>query len=191
MYSRFQVPKTNILPFFDAFKTLPDVPRTVFARHGLCTVGADGEIEVVDVAPLEKLITAMNELCNLVGPQRVFEIGLNIVERAALPQGVTDIVSAMKSMDMGYHMNHMVDGRPMLDLETGTMLEGIGHYQCTYASKHRVMMEVDVPYNCDMDRGIMQGWARKFEPSALVTHIEPSVCRKNRAPRCRYEVSWK
>jgi hypothetical protein len=97
----------------------------------------------------------------------------------------------MQIFDAGYHLNHLKDGVPMFDSATGTMLDGIGHYKCISTSKHRLVMEVDAPYNCDLDRGIMQGWARSFDRSALVTHMEPSVCRKNRSARCRYEVSWK
>lgn len=191
MTSEICVRRYILQSYFDVFKTVQDAPRTIFLRHGLGTLKSGDEFELVDTAPLAKLIQATNELVALVGPQKAFEMGLSIVEGASRPEGATDVVSAMQILDLGYHLNHFQNGVPMFDVATGTMTEGIGHYKFVSASKHRAVMEVDAPYHCDLDRGIIQGWAKKFERSALVTHIEPQVCRKNRSPRCRYEVSWK
>lgn len=191
MLENFSTLRSTVEAYFAAFKTLPDAPRTIFARHGLGIVGPNGDFEIVDVAPLDKFILATNELLALVGPQKAFEIGTRIVDYAVRPGRANDLGSAMQLIDSGYHLNHLKDGQPMIDLETGTMLEGIGHYKCTMTSNHRAVMEVDTPYNCDLDRGIMQAWARLYEKTALVTHLEPSVCRKNRSRFCRYEVSWK
>jgi hypothetical protein len=191
MLAKYSTPKAVLKGYFDAFKSVPDAPRTIFARHGLGQPNENGEFEIIDVAPLDKVIQAMNDLIAIVGPQKAFEMGIKVVDHAVRPGTVTDIISAMKIFDAGYHINHLEDGVPMFDTQTGVMREGIGHYKCTATSKHRVIMEVDAPYNCDIDRGIMQGWARLYEPTALVTHLEASVCRKNRSPRCRYEVSWK
>jgi len=187
----YSVRKSVLEAYFTAFKTVPDAPRTMFVRHGLATMGPDGEFEIVDAAPLDKVTLATNELIAFVGPQKAFDIGLNVVNHAELPPGAVDIVSALRIFDAGYHLNHLKDGVPMFDPQTGTMLDGIGHYAFVSASKHRAVMEVDCPYHCDLDRGILQGWARRFDKSALVTHIEPSVCRKNRHRSCRIEVSWK
>ena len=191
MVANYSTPREILKSYFDAFKGVPDAPRTIFARHGLGKTLQNGEFELVEFAPLDKMIQAMNDLIAIVGPQKAFEMGLKIVENAVHPPGATDIISAMQILDVGYHLNHLRDGVPMFDPQTGAMVEGIGHYKCTTTSKHRVVMDVDAPYHCDMDRGIIQAWARLFERSALVTHLEPSICRKNRSPRCRYEVSWK
>jgi hypothetical protein len=191
MLENFSALRTTMGAYFAAFKTVADAPRTVFARHGLGITRPNGDFELVELAPLDKFIQATNELIGLVGPQKAFEIGTKVIDHALRPPGATDVVSAMQVIDRGYHLNHLKDGVPMFDQQTETMLEGIGHYKCTTTSKHRLVMEVDTPYNCDLDRGIMQSWARVFEKSALVTHLEPSVCRKNRSRFCRYEVSWK
>jgi hypothetical protein len=97
----------------------------------------------------------------------------------------------MASFDAGYHMNHRRNGVIMFDPVTRSMLEGIGHYRCVSIADGRIVMDVDVPYQCDYDRGIMQAWAARFERTAVMSHIEPSACRKTGAPRCRYELTWK
>lgn len=191
MLSEYAASGAIIRAYFDAFKTFPGTPRNIFVKQGLGRVDPSGEFEIVDAAPLDKLIAALNELFQLVGPQKAFEMGTHVVNHATTPSGATDIVTAMQLFDAGYHLNHIKDGAPMYDPETGTMLEGIGHYKYVSHSKHRLVMEVDTPYNCDLDRGIMQTWARLFERTALLIHLDPAICRKNRSPRCRYEVSWK
>ena len=191
MYEKFAVPGTLLQSYLDAFKAVPEAPRAVFLKHGLGRVTASGEFELPAAGPLEAVLAALNELCTLVGPQKAFEIGALIVKYASIPPGVTDIAAAVRIFDAGYHLNTLEEGVPMYDPATGAMREGIGHYTCVSVSKHRAVLEVDVPFNCDYDRGILQTWVRRFERSALVTHLEPTVCRKTRAPRCRYEVSWK
>lgn len=191
MFDNIGVNQGVLKSYFVAFKTVPDAPRTLFARHGLGRHTSDGGFELVDAAPLDKLIAATNELFALVGPQKAFDVGLQVIDNAQQPPGATDIGGAFKNLDIGYHINHLKDGVPMFDPQTGTMVEGIGHYKCTTVSKHRLVMEVDAPYHCDFDRGIMQAWARLYERTALVTHLEPGVCRKNRSRMCKYEVSWK
>ncbi|MDI3281929.1 hypothetical protein [Polyangium sp. 15x6] len=192
MLSRFAASGAIITSYLDAFKAFPDAPQAVFAKYGLGRVGPSGEFEILPACPLDKVIAAMNELFTVIGPQKGFEMGAQVVNHAAVPPGATsDIVTALQTFDAGYHLNHLEDGVPMFDPQTGTMRDGIGHYKCVSSSRHRAVMEVDSPYNCDLDRGIIQAWARRFERTALITHLEPTVCRKTRAPRCRYEVSWK
>ncbi|WP_136928152.1 hypothetical protein [Polyangium fumosum] len=190
MLSKFSITGLTLRGHLDAFKAV-DAPRTIYTRYGLGRVGPNGEFEFHETCPIDKLVRAENELCALIGPQKAFEMGVAGMKYAESPPGVTDIVTAMQMFDAAYHINHLENGVPMFDPETGTMREGIGHYRCLSISRHRAVMEVDVPYPCDFDRGLMQSWARRFERTALVTHLEPSVCRKNGAPRCRYEVSWK
>ncbi|MDI1442748.1 hypothetical protein [Polyangium sp. 6x1] len=191
MLSKFAATRAILASYFDAFKAFPDAPQAVFTKYGLGRVGPSGEFEILPTCPLDKVIAAMNEFFTVIGPQRAFEMGVQVVNYVAVPPGATDIVTAMQFFDAGYHLNHLEDGVPMFDSQTGTMREGIGHYKCVSSSRHRAVMVVDSPYNCDLDRGIIQTWARRFERTALVTHLEPTVCRKTRGPRCRYEVSWK
>ena len=101
------------------------------------------------------------------------------------------VKSAMAVFDTGYHMNHRRNGIVMFNPATRSMLEGIGHYRCASTADGRIVMDVDAPYHCDFDRGIMMAWALRFERTAVMTHIEPGVCRKTGALRCRYELTWK
>jgi len=178
--------------YVDAFKLFPHVPQSILLKHGIGRLERGVyELDTSINYPFDKVLDALKEICALVGDKKIFEIGQEIIKNAVLPPGATDIVSAMKIFDAGYHLNHRRNGVPMFDVTKGTMLEGIGHYRCVSAEESRVVMELDVPFPCEFDRGIMQAWAQRFERSALVTHLEPKVCRNNGALKCRYEVTWK
>lgn len=58
----------------------------------------------------------------------MYNIGLSIPENAVFPPWVVDIDTAVKAIDIAYHLNHRKDGKPLFDMKTGTMSEGIGHY---------------------------------------------------------------
>ncbi len=190
---QFEVFGYVLKSYFDAFKLVPHVPRSICAKHGLGRVADDGEyvFELQGTYSMTKAIAALNEIVALVGPKKAFEMGLEIPKNVVVPPGATAIVSAMKVLDGGYHLNHRKNGVAMFDPQRGMMLEGIGHYRCASVADHSIMMDVSVPYPCDFDRGIMQCWAARFERSAVVTHLDPSVCRKTGAPRCRYEITWR
>lgn len=121
----------------------------------------------------------------------MFEVGLEVPKNAVLPPGASEIRTAMQVLDGGYHLNHRKNGRPMFDPGARSMQEGIGHYKCGAIKERDITMEVDAPYPCEMDRGLMQAWARRFEPTALCTHLEPKTCRNLGAASCRYSITWR
>ena len=71
-----------------------------------------------------------------------------------------------------------------------TMLDGIGHYACEIqpggSSAH---VTCDNPYPCDLDRGIIAGFAARFEPAVAVSHAT-SACRTKGDGACVYLVQW-
>jgi hypothetical protein len=46
------------------------------------------------------------------------------------------------------------------------------------------------PYPCDLDRGIVEAMARRFEPAAMVFHDTKSLCRKAGGESCTFHVEW-
>ena len=165
----------------------------ILAKHGIGKLSPSGEF-LFDPSlsyPLDRVIAALNELAAMAGPKKTFEMGLEVLKNATIVPGATDIFSALQIFDAGYHVNHRRNGTPMFDPQSGRMLEGIGHYKYVLGEDRRIVMEVDAPYHCDLDRGIMQAWACRFQRSAVVTHLDPAICRTTGAPKCRYEITWK
>lgn len=120
----------------------------------------------------------------------MLSIGKKIPENALWPPGVTDISSAIPSIDAAYHMNHRCDGVSMFDPETNTMMEGIGHYLCERVSKRKIVATSDTPYPCEFDRGIYLGLGRRFEPTLEVELIDVETSRRRGGVLSRYVLTW-
>jgi hypothetical protein len=69
---------------------------------------------------------------------------------ATLLPHIHDIHTALGSLDVAYHMNHRKNGMIMFDVQTGIMLEGIGHMITTNEpDARRIFVESNTPYPCD------------------------------------------
>lgn len=130
------------------------------------------------------------ELEKVIGINTIFAMGKKIPEIAMWPPDITNIAEALASIDTAYHMNHRLNGRPMVDLATGTMLEGIGHYHFRLDGRRRAVMVCDNPYPSAFDHGIITGTARKFRPNAEVVYDEQQPSRRHLGESCTFIVTW-
>ncbi len=142
--------------------------------------------------PLAPWLDALHDIAASVGPNKMYEIGRQVPKNAPFPATISDVRSALGSVDIAYHMNHRRDGQIMFEPATSTMLEGIGHYWAVAGEgKSRVVVECrEVPYPCEFDRGLLVVLATRFEPNATVKHTADSKCRRNGGDACKYLVSW-
>jgi hypothetical protein len=191
-YAEFQVWGVGIGAYFHAFRQYPSVGDKLFVRFGI--IPREGEIpspkELAEIwYPLDQILAATQAIVDEVGATTAYAIGKKVGEHAALPPDVTTIQGAMMGMDIGYHIHHRKNGEPMFDPATGAIADGIGHYLCQLGDASSLIMTVDAPYQCDLDRGIVAGVATRFEPALSVTHM-PGDCRKKGASACQYRVEW-
>jgi hypothetical protein len=139
-------------------------------------------------------LKAFQEISASIGPYTLYSIGLKIPENAHFPPQIDSIENALRAIDVAYHMNHRIAGQILFDPQTGTTLEGIGHYIFEKAGEREVKMTCHNPYPCDFDKGIIDGMANRFKPAgspfALVRHADTGPCRKKGAEMCEYKVSW-
>jgi hypothetical protein len=135
-------------------------------------------------------LKAFESIASSIGVQVLFKIGKNVPKHAVFPPQVKDIHAALQSLDVAYHMNHRKAGQAMFNADTGRMLEGIGHYKYEKGGKPKeIVMVCENPYPCDLDRGIIQALANRFEGHAKVAH-DTGPCRKKGENSCRYHVTW-
>jgi hypothetical protein len=94
-------------------------------------------------------------------------------------------------MDVGYHMNYRLNGKPMFDPATGSIVEGIGHYRVTdlVKGKREAVMTSDAVVPCPFDRGLIYAFAAKFSPKAKADHMS-GPCRMKGGKACSYKVTW-
>jgi len=178
----------------DGFMLSKQAPSRILAAQGIGQLGADGLVKLQPDAwySQEAWLRCFKQISASAGAQVLFNIGKRIPENAIFPPWVVDIDSAIKSIDIAYHLNHRKQGKVMFDLSSHAMLEGIGHYGYARpdAAKALIISECVNPYPCDFDRGILTTMARKFQPTATIVHAEPERCRKTGADGCTYHVKW-
>jgi hypothetical protein len=182
----------SIEAIVDAFKLFPSVALKRLVAAGIGTMqGKNIVVERDAWYSQEKFLSAFENIALEVGPRALFQYGHHVPKHAPFPPTITDIHSAMASMDAAYHMNHRKGGVVMFDPATGKMLEGIGHYGYSPVPKERRIISVcENPYPCDFDRGIITSLAARFEKASRVAHDDTAPCRRKGADSCTYVVSW-
>jgi hypothetical protein len=191
-FQGIEVDGRNVRIIIDAFRLFPDAGLKPLVKHGIGKTGADGKV-VVDASgwhPLAAWLTALEEILRSVGSSKMFEIGKQVPRVAVFPPEIRDAQGALQSLDVAYHMNFRKNGVPMMNPITGVIAEGIGHYRGTVKSPRSAVVECDNPFPCDFDRGIVVALAQRFEPNAVIQHLDGARCRKHGNPICRYSVTW-
>lgn len=141
---------------------------------------------------LQRFLGAFDRIGHQFGDQILRQVGMSIPRNAVFPPWVGDVDSAIRSIDIAYHMNHAIRGEPMYSPSTGEMREGIGHYGYQRVPGRNVIIsECTGPYPCAFDQGILMAMSQRFQPMAVVTHDTVKPCRKNGGASCVYQVSWK
>jgi hypothetical protein len=178
-----------LLAYAHAFRQYPTVLEKYFSKLGI-SGNLDPEVLKSQYVPMTAWVKSTHDIVDEVGASTVYSIGKKIPDTAPLPPGTDDIKAVLMGVDISFHMHHRKDGVVMFDPATGTMLEGIGHYHCELqgggTSAH---LTCDNPYPCDLDRGIIAGFAARFEPAVSVSHAT-SACRKKGDNACVYLVQW-
>jgi hypothetical protein len=189
---RLRVRGDNVQTVIDGFGIFTFIATQHLLSAGIGRLGEDGSIRV----PVGETVRVLDwtRMLDRVGKELgqpvLRQIGEAIPKRAIFPPHVVDARSALLSVDVAYHMNHELDGERAFDPVTGKMLEGIGNYATLHdPSKNEVAFEVDVPYPCGLDQGILLALARRFEPSGRIVH-GAGPCRTQGDASCRYVVSW-
>ena len=105
-------------------------------------------------------------------------IGMRIPENALWPPNVTDVVTALESIDVAYHMNHRGGD--------------IGSYRAERVGPNAVDVYCDNPYPSDFDYGIIYATVKQWlEPGmgfAVLREASPSRLRGD--DTCIYRVRW-
>jgi hypothetical protein len=178
--------------FIAAFELFPSIAHKYLHKRGLATVSTtSGKLQLEkSFIQLDVWLNIFEAVLNDIGPSALFRIGQHGVKNPNFPPSVKDIDSALREIDIAYHMSHRKGGVSMLDRMTGKMLEGIGHYAVIREStQKRIELHSDTPYPCPAEHGLVSGIAALFEPRSVVVHA-PGRCRLAGGARCVYVVSW-
>lgn len=178
--------------FLAAFDVFPSLAQKYLISRGFAKLNRDGKLQPARAyIPLDPWLETFDAVLADIGPNALFKIGQRIIGNPHFPVSVPGLESALRTMDVAYHMSHRKGGAPMFEPQTTKMLEGIGHYVVRRATKEKsISVECDTPYPCPLEHGMVTGVTGQVEPRAVVTHADPGRCRQKGADRCTYLVSW-
>jgi hypothetical protein len=166
----------TILSFVNAMPTFRTAMLSTLATHGL--VAIEPELWYAQ----KSWLNAFKEIGEKHGANTLFNIGKAIPENAIFPPNISDLHSALSSINVAYHLNHR-NGE-------------IGYYQLlSFDEQHKVaVMECKNPYPSHFDRGIITTMAKKFKPAqnfAVNVILDDNLpSRLNGAESCTYRIAW-
>ena len=193
-YKPFQVLGANIQNILDAFGAFSLLAGKIMLEERLGTDAADGSIHFNPEQwyPLEGNLRAIQRIQEEYGGVVIRQMSAALLRNSRFPPNVVSIETGLASLDVAYHLNHARDGVPLFSPATGQMGEGIGHYLSKpVAGKKQILCEVDTPYSCTFDQGLIAAMAHRFQPTATLVHQNPAACRNSGFHSCSYLVSWK
>jgi len=176
----------------DSFGALKRTVSQLFIEAGVGELSADGVVQIDPRAwyPIEIEVGVLRAMYDRVGKQTLFTVGTRIPEHVALPPTVEDIESALFAIDVGYHLNHGRNGEPLFDPASGEMGEGIGHFVCEINDEREATIEAPGPFPCELSRGVVLGFARKFESTASIALDPARPSLADGAATSTYIVRW-
>jgi hypothetical protein len=195
-YKDIQILGAAVRVILSGFGSFTLLASKILLESGLGTMDAEGigmaQLDPNRWYPLSSFLRAFQRIGAEFGDFTLRQAGSFIHKQANVPpEFLKELVSTFQTLDQGYHLNHSKGGKPMFNPETGDMLEGIGHFKFRQVpGKKQIVLEVDTPYPCAFDEGIVLGLAQRFDPSARVAH-DAKACRKKGDPLCVYNVTFK
>jgi hypothetical protein len=188
-----EVGGASLQAIVDGLSKYPSVAMEYLTQFGLVK-GDAGKVAQIDPEgwySQDAWLAAYEAIAKEVGFDALYTIGAAIVEVTQLPKEVTDIHTALMSLDIVYHIHHRKNGQVLFKHDTGETLPGIGNYEClALANEKCIVMVCDNPYPCDFDRGLVTGLASRFQPQSNTRHDNDAPCRKKGAESCTYIVRW-
>ncbi len=139
-------------------------------------------------------LNAFKEISEKIGDATLKAIGESIPESANFPNEIDSMEKALFGIDIAYHMNHRLNGKPLFDTATGIMSEGIGHYIAEKKSDSLITITCDNPYPDAFDLGIIETMAKKFPGNAQFIKVKQADNCESRSKGDKtsvFEISWR
>lgn len=132
----------------------------------------------------QPFLNAMRDIAQRMGRNMMTRIGERIALRVQLPPEWNRLDAALDGLDRGYHSKYR-GGK-------------IGHWRYVHQGAvgglTRGTMTSTNHYCCAFDRGVLEGFAKRFRPDGItdvvVRHDDSQPCRRHGADSCTYVITW-
>ncbi len=132
-----RVRAANVRATLEAFTLVPALGKRIIESH---------DLKVDDLRPdnfilVQSWLDALKEIEGLVGPAKVRQVGRNIVESAAVPEGDTENI--LLGLDQIYHLNHRGN---------------VGRYVSRRLPSRAIEVRCETPYPRHFEWGLVEGF---------------------------------
>ena len=125
-------------------------------------------------------LDALRHIYEKIGPATVGEIGKKLVAGNEFPPHIDSIDAALRTLDHDYRQRHVGSN--------------VGFFRYEPKGEREVVMTIENPYPCELDRGVVTALVQRFKPAssplARVEHPDAARCRKQGARACVLRVTW-
>ncbi|MBO9701933.1 MAG: hypothetical protein J7604_17120 [Sporocytophaga sp.] len=140
---------------------------------------------------LEGYLKALEELEKIIGGTALYSVGEKIPKNAIFPPEVDSIEKALSTLNIGFHMNHSLDGKSMMfNPANGTFEGGIGNYIYKQIKEGEAEITVDNAYPTSFDEGLIFAVAQRFNTASFVSLVDDQSSRSKGGEKDVYRIQW-
>lgn len=148
------------------------IAKILLTKQGIAELKADHWY------PLDALLAALREASKTFGPATLHQIGMACAMNAPLPPDVKTVDQVLGLIGKVY----------------GSIVRGDSaaqtRYQVVESEPNRAIVKVSTPWQCDIDRGILEGVVGALHKEITVEHDPTAPCRDKGATSCTYILKW-
>jgi hypothetical protein len=141
---------------------------------------------------LDRYLLGMKDIQEKVGEEKIRQVAFTTIQFAPLPSSIQDIVTSLKHMDRAYHLNLSKDGiKTMYDEVTGKSQDGAGKISVDpIPGIHKVACISTTCFPTFYELGLIEGFAKKFQPKAVVTLDKSKPMKKYGGDSNSFVIVW-
>ncbi len=111
------------------------------------------------------------EVLAALSPEEEYCAGWDIPDFVKLPRS-ENILAAFHALDIGYHLNHRLNGKPMYDVQQWRIVDGIGNFGARADGSRACIVQAPGPFSAHFNYGIVTRVAAMHEATAQANIIE-------------------
>jgi len=163
-----------ILSVVNCLKVGKEIRNSILLKHNI-------DIEKDQWFKMQDWLDAFKEIADVLGEFNLFLTGKAVIETAILPP-MNNLREALGALNIGYHMNHRINGLPAFNPETGELLEGVGNYNVVSFDEEnrKAVIQHTSPYPWRLVLGVITEFASRYSPLGSDSKVEIDESEKSK-----------
>lgn len=111
------------------------------------------------------------EVLAALSPEEEYCAGWDIPDFVKLPRS-ENILAAFHALDIGYHLNHKLNGQLMYDTQQWRIVDGIGNFTARADGSRACIVQAPGPFSAHFNYGLVTRVAAMHEGTAQASIVE-------------------